>query len=90
MFDRERARRERQRQQSLRELERQREAGHPRVPPITVYKFREWCRMRGISVSTGRRLNAAGRIRFVHLSARCLGVRSDDDEAYLASCTPEA
>jgi predicted site-specific integrase-resolvase len=54
--------------------------------PVHVYSFVDWCRMRSISVSTGRRLAAAGKIRLIHLSTRRLGVREDDDRAYLAAC----
>jgi hypothetical protein len=54
--------------------------------PVIVYPFRQWCAMRGVSISTGRRLAAAGKIRLTRLSERVLGVRSDDDLAYLNSC----
>jgi len=64
--------------------QRQRQASHQ---PITVIPFREWCRLRGISVATGRRLAAAGRVKVTHMSARIIGVRSDDDQAYLDSCS---
>jgi hypothetical protein len=46
---------------------------------IVVTPFLDWCALRGFSENTGRRL-------ITHLSARRIGVRSDDDEAYLASC----
>ncbi len=55
--------------------------------PVIVYPFAEWCRMRGISKATGRRLAAAGRVKITHLSERIIGVRSDDDQAYLDSCS---
>jgi hypothetical protein len=42
--------------------------------------------MRGISVATGRRLAAAGKIKITHLSERIIGVRSDHDQEYLDSC----
>jgi len=74
---------------SLRESERrqrQRQASHQGNHPIVVYPFREWCAMRGISVATGRRLAAAGKVKVTHLSERIIGVRSDHDQEYLDSC----
>jgi hypothetical protein len=53
---------------------------------IVVTPFLDWCALRGFSESTGRRLIKAGKVRITHPSARRIGVRSDDDEAYLASC----
>jgi hypothetical protein len=51
--------------------------------------FKDWCRIRGFSYSTGRRLLAAGRVQVRHLSKRLLGVTSEADAAFLAS-SPEA
>jgi predicted site-specific integrase-resolvase len=53
---------------------------------ILVYPFLDWCKMRGISVATGRRLIAAGRVKATQLSERRIGVRSDHDQEYLDSC----
>jgi hypothetical protein len=66
---------------TIRERER-----HPRKSPIIVYPFLDWCRMRGISVATGRRLVADGRVKVTQLSERRIGVRSDHDQEYLDSC----
>jgi predicted site-specific integrase-resolvase len=54
--------------------------------PIIVYPFLDWCKMRGISVATGRRLIAAGRVKVTDLSDRRIGIRSDHDREYLDSC----
>ena len=54
--------------------------------PLIVFPFVTWCAMRGISVATGRRLAATGRIKLTQLSARRIGVRSDHDREYLDSC----
>jgi predicted site-specific integrase-resolvase len=53
---------------------------------IVVYPFLSWCEMRGISVATGRRLIAAGRVKATQLSARRIGIRSDHDQQYLDAC----
>jgi hypothetical protein len=53
---------------------------------LVVYPFEEWCVLRGVSVATGRRLAAVGRLKITHLSERCIGVRSDHDREYLDSC----
>jgi hypothetical protein len=71
MYAREQERRQRQRESSQ---------------PIVVYPFREWCKMRGVSVATGRRLAAAGKVKITHLSERIIGIRSDHDQEYLDSC----
>jgi hypothetical protein len=42
--------------------------------------------LRGISVSTGDRLERAGKVKVTHLSARRKGVREDHDQEYLDSC----
>ena len=73
MSVREQERRQRQRQASFQS-------------PIVVYPFREWCKMRGVSVATGRRLAAAGKVKITHLSERIIGIRSDHDQEYLDSC----
>jgi hypothetical protein len=54
--------------------------------PIIVYPFNEWVKLRGISVATGRRIIADGRVKVTRLSARRIGIRSDHDQEYLDSC----
>jgi hypothetical protein len=54
--------------------------------PLVVYPFLEWCQMRGFSISTGRRLIEAGKVKVTRLSARRMGIRSDHDREYLDSC----
>jgi hypothetical protein len=53
---------------------------------LVVYPFKEWCVLRGISVMTGRRLIAAGKVRITHLSERRIGIRADHDREYLDGC----
>ena len=53
---------------------------------VVVYPFVDWCRMRGLSVATGRRLVETKRVKLTRLSARRIGVRSDHDKEYLDSC----
>jgi predicted site-specific integrase-resolvase len=57
-----------------------------RQNPLIVYPFLEWCQMRGFSVSTGRRLIEAGKVKITKLSTRRIGIRSDHDREYLDSC----
>ena len=65
---------------TIRERER-RQHNHP-----VVYPFLDWCKMRGFSIATGRRLITAGRVKVTQLSARRIGIRSDHDREYLNSC----
>jgi hypothetical protein len=52
-------------------------------PGDQVLTFGEWCRLNGISQSTGERLRKAGQgPRFVQLSARRIGVRVRDNFAW--------
>jgi len=72
---------------TLRESERRaRQRRETQSHTIIVYPFLEWCRMRGLSVPTGRRLAAAGKVKITQLSERRIGVRSDHDQEYLDSC----
>ena len=68
---------------------REKDRRHRQRDPITVYPFLLWCKMRGISVATGRRLMAAGRVKKTQLSERRIGIRSDHDLEYLNSCERE-
>jgi hypothetical protein len=79
---REAERRQRQRNASLETSQR---STVPRVIP-----FLEWCRLRGISASTGRRLIRAGKVKITDLSPRRIGVREDHDQEYLDSCARSA
>jgi hypothetical protein len=72
---------------TLREQERrQRQRQASQQPILAVIPFREWCKLRGISVATGRRLVEAGRLKITRLSERRIGVRSDHDKEYLDAC----
>ena len=55
----------------------------PDHKPIVVYSFREWCGLVGVSLPTGYRLLKQGKIKTVQLSARRIGVRSDEHERFL-------
>jgi predicted site-specific integrase-resolvase len=69
---------------NLREAERrQRQREHP---ILRVIPFIEWCELRGISPSTGRRLVHTGKVKITQLSVRRIGVREDHDQQYLDSC----
>ena len=57
---------------------------------VYITPFLDWCVMRGISPSTGRRLANAGKVRITHMSARRIGVRSDHDAQFLAAASGEA
>jgi hypothetical protein len=57
---------------------------------LVVYPFEEWCALRGISVPTGRRIVAAGKVKVTHLSERRIGIRSDHDLEYLDSCVRDS
>jgi hypothetical protein len=60
-----------------------------RSPFPTVMPFKTWCKLRGISEQTGRRLIAAGKVKVTNLSRRRIGIRSDHDQEYLDSCIRE-
>jgi hypothetical protein len=64
---------------------RQRTTAIPGIP--RVIPWLQWCELRGISVSTGNRLERDGKVKVTHLSARRKGVREDHDQEYLDSCT---
>jgi hypothetical protein len=78
----EREQRKRERADERRQLQSKAfERGH-----VVVYPLRDWCRMRGVSIATARRLAEAGRVKLTQLSTRRLGVRSDHDLEYLNIC----
>jgi predicted site-specific integrase-resolvase len=54
--------------------------------PIRVYTIQQWAELRGLSMSTARRIIREGRIKVVQLSERRLGIRSDHDLEFLKSC----
>jgi hypothetical protein len=51
-----------------------------------VQTFREWCAGKGISLATGKRLVAAGKVKVIHLSARRIGVTESADREYMENC----
>jgi predicted site-specific integrase-resolvase len=53
---------------------------------ITVIPLIEWCKLRGISRATARRLILAGKVKATRLSERRIGIRSDHDQEYLDAC----
>jgi predicted site-specific integrase-resolvase len=58
----------------------------PQSPFSPVIPISKWAELRGVSISTARRLVTEGKLRAIRLSARRLGIRADDDAAYLATC----
>jgi hypothetical protein len=53
---------------------------------LRVIPFAEWCRLRGFSRWTGRRLALAGKVKITQMSPRLIGVREDHDREYLDAC----
>lgn len=54
----------------------------------TVMPIEAWCRLAGVSLSTGRRLLASGRgPRVTHMSERCQGVRVSHHHEWLDACS---
>ena len=68
--------------------ERERRARQGEHDPVIVYPFRDWCRIRGVSPSTGRRIIASGRVQVTWLSERRFGIRSDHDREFLDASLP--
>jgi hypothetical protein len=57
------------------------------IPPFQkMQTFAEWCRGKNFSLSTGRRLRKAGKVKVIQLSPRRLGVTEEADREYLESC----
>jgi hypothetical protein len=54
-----------------------------RSPFQKVKPLAAWCQDKGFSLSTGRRLVKAGKLRLTHLSPRRVGVSEADDAAYM-------
>jgi hypothetical protein len=70
---------------TARMLRRERVAERHSTPFPRTVSLKEWCEIRGVSLSTARRQIALGNLRVIHLSARRLGITEDDDQAFLAS-----
>jgi hypothetical protein len=73
---------------SIRKAERRqpREASPAHVPSNRVLTFRAWCSLNAISIATGRRLIAAGKVKVTQLSARRIGIREDHNAEYQSAC----
>ena len=56
---------------------------------VRVIPFKQWCVIRGISEAVAHRLVKKGKLRITRLSERRIGVRTDDDRAYLDACASE-
>jgi hypothetical protein len=57
-----------------------------RSPFEKVQTFAEWCAGKRISVATGKRLRAAGKIKVVQLSPGRIGVSESADREYMKAC----
>jgi hypothetical protein len=57
-----------------------------RSPFQKVQSLAAWCASKGISLSTGRRLVKAGKLKLTYLSPRRVGVSEVDDAAYMKAC----
>jgi len=67
--------------------QRKRDTTIPDKPPLLrVIPFSDWCKLRGFSEATGRRIIKSGRVKITDLSARRIGIREDHDREYLDSC----
>jgi hypothetical protein len=51
-----------------------------------VMPFPDWCRLKGFSINTGKRLRAAGKIRVVRLSATRVGISASEDARFMRAC----
>lgn len=66
---------------------REAQAPQPSVPGFEkVLPFPDWCRLKGFSVNTGKRLRKAGKIRVVRLSSTRVGVSESADAEFMKSC----
>ena len=74
---------------SFKERARRRRQAEPKpsVPGFErVLPFPDWCKLKGFSIQTGKRLRAAGKVRVVHLTATRIGVTASADAEYMKSC----
>jgi hypothetical protein len=53
------------------------------TPFEKVMAFPAWCKAKGISLDTGKRLRKAGKIRVIKLSANRVGVTESADREYM-------
>jgi hypothetical protein len=69
---------------------RARRAAQPPPPAVPGFErtmpFPDWCRYKGFSVQTGKRLIKTGRVRITWLSPGRFGVTESADRAYMRSC----
>jgi hypothetical protein len=56
------------------------------TPFERVMPFPQWCKLKGFSLSTGKRLEAAGKVRTIHLSQNRKGVTESEDRRYMEAC----
>jgi hypothetical protein len=62
-------------------------APQPSVPGFErVLEFSAWARSKSISMSTAKRLRAAGKIKVVRLSTTRVGVSESADREFMKSC----
>jgi hypothetical protein len=79
----EQQRRKRQRAASLANPE---QSAPIRSPFEHVMPLPAWCKLKGFSLSTGKRLVRAGKVKVVRLSANRVGVTESADAAYMQAC----
>jgi hypothetical protein len=65
-----------------------RQAEPPQAVPgfERVMPFAEWCKHKSISLDTGKRLRAAGKIKVVKLSTSRIGVTESADAEFMKAC----
>jgi hypothetical protein len=75
---------------SFKAAARARRQAEPSPPPTPgferVLPFPDWCRLKGFSVNTGKRLRKAGKIRVVRLSSTRVGVSESADREFMKAC----
>jgi hypothetical protein len=74
---------------SFKERARRRRQAEPKpsVPGFErVVPFADWCKLKGFSINTGKRLRAAGKVRVVRLSTTRIGVTESADREFMKSC----
>jgi hypothetical protein len=61
----------------------------PAPPFARVVSLKEWTKLRGLSLSTARRLIARGKLRAIRLSERRLGITEESDREFLTAAAGE-
>jgi hypothetical protein len=75
---------------SFKERARRRREAEPPQQPVPgfekVLPFSQWCRLKGFSVNTGKRLVREGRVKVIRLSQKRIGVSESADRQFMQAC----